>query len=56
MIDEKLVDNVKAYLGLPPHDKSTNFVKEDWYFLDSLYKKYGTEAVQKAFEKAVKNA
>lgn len=48
---DKLEDRVRAYLGLPPHNKPSNFVIGDYWYIESLRKEYGEETVNKILEK-----
>ena len=46
-MDKKvLIDECKKYLGMAPFDDTTtNVVKGDYYYLQSLYNKYGVKMV-----------
>lgn len=48
---DKLEDRVRAYLGLPPHNKPSNFVIGDYWYLESLRKEYGDKAVDNILNK-----
>ena len=41
----ELEDDLKKYLALPPYNTFANCVAYDIYYLNSLYIKYGREAV-----------
>lgn len=48
---DDLENDVRALLGLYPHNNDTNYVKQDGFFYMSICKKYGQEKVdQKIFE------
>ena len=38
-------DEVRAYLGMPPHDTWTNICYYDSFYLQDLKKRYGDEEV-----------
>lgn len=40
-----LTDECKKYLGMPPFNDTTNVVIGDYYYLESLYNKYGVKMV-----------
>lgn len=45
-MDKKvLTDECKKYLGMAPFDDDGNVVKGDYYYLQSLYNKYGVQMV-----------
>lgn len=46
-----LEEKVKAFLGLPPHNKPSNYVVGDYWYIESLRKQYGDKAVDNILEK-----
>jgi hypothetical protein len=51
-MDRKLlIDECKKYLGMEPFNDPTNIVVGDYYYLQSLYNKYGVQEVERAILK-----
>lgn len=51
----ELEDDLKKYLGLPPHNTFINPVAYDGYYLRSLYNKYGEDVVKRAINQTQNN-
>ena len=45
-----LLDDVKKYVGYGEWDNPNNLIKNDEFFLSSMYNKYGHDAVEKAID------
>lgn len=48
---KSLEDELKAYLGLPPHNTPGNFLWHDYFYIEDIRKRYGNEAVDQALKK-----
>ncbi len=39
--EPSMIDDIKIFFGIPPHDGPTNVARGDGYFMKSIEKKYG---------------
>lgn len=53
-ISPKLIDQLKIYYGIYPHNGGTNYCKGDGYFYDSIVNKFGSAMVDAAYRTVIK--